>query len=52
MEDCDEILERLEAETQEQIALAVMAQAPPVIAMHLDLACNLSEHARFVLELC
>ena len=52
MIDCDDLLDDLHQQTRKQVELAVIAQAPPVAAMHIDLALFSVEQTRLVEQLC
>lgn len=52
MIDCDDIIDRFHQLTREQVGLAVIAAAPQVAALHLDLALFGAEQARYAEELC
>lgn len=52
MTDCDDLIEDLRQLTREQVELALIAAAPPVAAMHIDLALFGVEQARFAERLC
>lgn len=52
MIDCEDIIERLHAEARTQVHLAVLAEAVPVAAMHLELAELNQQQARVAEEVC
>lgn len=52
MDDCENVAERLRAECKAQIGLAMVARAPSIIEMHIDLAAFAEERIRLVEEHC
>lgn len=52
MADCDELIYDLKTLTRGQIELALLAVAPPVAAMHIDLALFRGEQMRAAEQLC
>ena len=40
MTNCDDLLDQLTRQTRRHVQVALMAEAPPVAAMHIDLALN------------
>ena len=52
MIDCEELVEHFHAEARDQVDLAMLAKAIPVVSMHLDLAEFREQQARFAEELC
>ena len=52
MTECDHLIDDLHRLTREQVGLALLAEAPPVAAMHIDLALFGVEQARFAERLC
>lgn len=52
MIDCDDLIDNLQRLTREQVELALVAEAPPVAAMHIDLAVFGVEQSRFAERLC
>lgn len=52
MLDCNELIEALGQERTRQVRLAIDAGAPPVAAMHLDLAALAEERRSAAVEMC
>lgn len=52
MIDCDELIETLDAQARDHVQLALLAEAPPVAEMHLDLAFFSEAQVRVAEELC
>ena len=52
MTDCDDLIDDFDRLTREQIGLALAAEAPPVAAMHIDLALFGAEQARYAETVC
>jgi hypothetical protein len=52
MIDCDDLINDLHRLTREQVKLAIIANAPSVAAMHIDLALFGAEQAKFAEQLC
>ncbi|MGI4732050.1 MAG: hypothetical protein ACRYFW_09905 [Janthinobacterium lividum] len=52
MTDCDDIIDRFHAQARIHVRLAVLAETPPVAAMHIDLAAFSNERAQAFEELC
>ena len=52
MTDCDDLIDGSRRLTREQVDLAIIAEAPPVAAMHIDLAVFGVEQARVAEQLC
>lgn len=52
MIDCDELIETLDAQARDHVLLALIAEAPPVAEMHLDVALFSEAQARVAEQLC
>ncbi|SEN47986.1 hypothetical protein SAMN05192583_2909 [Sphingomonas gellani] len=52
MEDCHDVADQLHTDARDQAHLATIAAAPPVAAMHIDLAMFIEEQAKAVEESC
>lgn len=52
MIDCEELIEHLHSEARGHVRLAVLAEAAPVVGMHLDLAEFHEQQARVAEQLC
>ena len=52
MIDCDDIIDDLHRLTREQVGLTLIAEEPPVGAVHIDLAVFGVEQAEFAEWLC
>ena len=52
MIDCDELIETLSAQARDHVHLALIAEAPPVAEMHLDLALFSEAQARVAEDFC
>ena len=52
MTDCEELIEHLHSKARDQVQLAMLAEAIPVVSMHLDLAEFREQQARVAEDLC
>ena len=52
MTDCDDLIDDLRRQAHDQVELAIIADATPVVAMHIDLAAFNADQARIAEQLC